>query len=142
MNFRISDTTMNHCLQKYYKVDAATCKQLRQSKGGLPEACRVLFDEKQRQQQQQQQQKQQEKEKENKNMNDFPSQASKPLSVEDLKTYFTRSELYVASSFCSLRKTGRGVASVFFSAFSLFGIVAPLQSRRIIQESLGFCSDL
>ena len=55
MNFRVSDTTMNHCLQKYYKVDAATCKQLRQSKGGLPEACRVLFDEKQRQKQQQQQ---------------------------------------------------------------------------------------
>ena len=72
MNFRVSDTTMNHCLQKYYKVDAATCKQLRQSKGGLPEASMVLFDEKLLRE---------------KSVNGFSNQAAKPLSVEDLKTY-------------------------------------------------------
>lgn len=61
---------MNRCLQEYYKVDAATCKQLRQTKGGLPEACRTLFDEKQL--------------REN-GVNGVNPQTKRPLSVEDLK---------------------------------------------------------
>lgn len=73
MNFRVSDTTMSRCLQKYYKVDAAACKQLKQSKGGLPEACRVLFCEKQLRESR---------------ANCLSNPTNKPLCVEDLKKYF------------------------------------------------------